>query len=355
MVLHAFKRWVNSTNLLNAVVLGLCIAALGYSKFHGILLILALAIGYWHLRNEWTLYVAIGIALALLAPYLWWQMSMDWPTFRYHFSGRFGPPDIYGLLQYIGLGALLWWPLVIFFRRLPLWGRALMMSAILSFGWGAYNGSAEVHWLLVFMWVVPAVEFPDSNRTRNVAYILVFLHALVWIPGIRDMLALNEHFRTEIREIDSKENIVFLDAYQDAAIYELATGRKSYSLAHPGIRKSQYNLQPYPFDGEEVVVYNRMGMGQPYFDGPLFTVREILYDLSRLDYKWENLSLQYDASVVPRGYYWILYTYADGIQQRRERLCPGNEIPNISFTSDTDQFLTLEKNWMPSGIWIPLP
>ena len=138
-------------------------------------------------------------------------------------------------------------------------------------------------------------------------------------------------------------------------MYELATGKESYSISHPGIRKSQYNLQPYPFDGEEVVVYNRIGMGKPYFGGPFYTVRETLYDLSNLHYEWEGWSLRFDAVEIPQGYYWILYTYVDGVEQRRERLCPGSEIPNVVFTAGTGQFLTLEKNWLPSGLWIPLP
>lgn len=282
-------------------------------------------------------------------------MEMDWVTFRYHFSGRFGSSSISSLLEYLAFGALLWWPLILFFRPLPAWAKALIISAISLFSWGAYNGSAEVHWLLVFMWVVPALELPDSKRTRNVAYLIVTLHALVWVPAVRDVLSLNDHFREDVREINSKENVVFLDAYQDAAIYELATGKESYSLSHPGIRKSQYNLQPFPYDGEEVVVYNRMGMGELYFEGPFYTVRETLYDLSGLHYEWEGWSLRFDASEIPQGYYWILYTYVNGIEQRRDRLCPGDEIPNVAFTAGTDQFLTLEKNWLPSGLWIPLP
>jgi hypothetical protein len=355
MVLHSFRKWANSRNIVNAIVLGVCIAALGYSKFHGILLIFALAVGYWHLRREWTLYLAIGIAFLLLTPYLWWQIEMDWVTFRYHFNGRFGSSSFPSLLEYLAFVALLWWPLILFFRPLPVWGKALIISAISLFGWGAYNGSAEVHWLLVFMWVIPVLELPDSKRTRNVAYLITILHALVWVPAVRDLLSLNDHFRDDVREINSKENVVFLDAYQDAAIYELATGKESYSLSHPGIRKSQYNLQPFPYDGEEVVVYNRMGMGELYFEGPFYTVRETLYDLSGLHYEWEGWSLRFDASEIPQGYYWILYTYVNGIEQRRDRLCPGDEIPNVAFTAGTDQFLTLEKNWLPSGLWIPLP
>ena len=57
-------------------------------------------------------------------------------------------------------------------------------------------------------------------------------------------------------------------------------------------------------------------------------------------------SLRFDASEVPQGYYWILYTYVDGAEQGRDRLCPGTEIPNVVFQAGTNQFLTLEKNWI---------
>ena len=355
LVLHSFKKWANSPQIINAIVLGVCIAALGYSKFHGILLVIALAVGYWNMRKEWTLYISIAVAAVLLTPYFVWQYNHQWVTFNYHFNGRFATPSIATLLEFLALAVLFWWPLVLFFRKLQLWAKVLTLFALILFGWGAYNGSAELHWLLVFMWIIPSMKFPNSKRTRALALVLFGVHTLSWIPKVRENLGLQEHFREEIGKINSDEKVIFLDAYQDAAIYELATGKESYALAHPGIRLSQYNLQPYPFDGEEVIVFNRMGMGQRYFEGPLYTVKETLYDLSKLDYQWEGWTLQFEPSDVPSGYNWILYSYRNGVEQRRERLCPGTEVPNVSYQTGVDQFLTLEMNWLPSGLWIPLP
>ena len=355
LVLHSFKKWANSPVIINAVILGVCIAALGYSKFHGILLVIALAVGYWNLRKQWTLYVSIGLAAALLLPYFIWQYNHDWVSFKYHFSGRFAVLSIFSLLEFLAFAVVLWWPLVVFFPRLHLWSKTLIIGAFLLFGWGAFQGSAEVHWLLVFMWVLPSIKLPEKSSTRAIAFLLFILHAVIWIPQVREQLGLQVHFREEISKIALDENVVFLDAYQDAALYEWATGKESYSFAHPGIRKSQYNLKRYPFDGEQVVVFNRMGMGLPYVDGPLFTVKETLYDLSGLEYQWEGWTLRFASEQVPKEYYWILYSYRDGAQQSRERLCPGSEIPNVHYRSGVEQFLTLEKNWLPSGLWIPLP
>jgi hypothetical protein len=355
LVLHSFKKWANTPQVVNAAILGVCVAVLGYSKFHGILLVIALALGYWNMRKQWTLYISIAVAAVLLIPYFLWQYNHQWVTFNYHFNGRFATPSITSLLEFLALAVLLWWPLVLFYRKLQLWAKVLILSALILFGWGAYNGSAELHWLLVFMWIIPSMKLPDSKRTRALAFVLFGVHTLTWVPQVREYLGLQEHFRAEIGKIDSDEQVIFLDAYQDAAIYELATGKESYALSHPGIRRSQYNLRPYPFDGEEVVVFNRMGMGQRYFEGPLFTVRETLYDLSDLKFEWEGWTLRFEPSDVPSGYNWILYSYRNGVEQSRERLCPGTQAPNVSYQAGVDQFLTLEKNWMPSGLWIPLP
>ena len=67
LVIHYFKIWASSSTIINAIILGITTAILGYSKFHGILLVFALAIGFWSKRKEWTLYLAIAItALALI-------------------------------------------------------------------------------------------------------------------------------------------------------------------------------------------------------------------------------------------------------------------------------------------------
>ena len=85
LVLHSFKKWVSASTIKNAVILGIMTAILAYSKFHGIFLVLALAIGFWSKRGEWTLYLAIAITAFALTPYLVWQSENNWVTFAYHF------------------------------------------------------------------------------------------------------------------------------------------------------------------------------------------------------------------------------------------------------------------------------
>ncbi len=182
LVLHSFKKWVSASTIKNAVILGIMTAILAYSKFHGILLVLALAIGFWSKRGEWTLYLAIAITAFALTPYLVWQSENNWVTFAYHFGERFHNTSIQSALAFLGITLLLWWPLFIFFNNLRLWSKSLVIMSLALFGLGAYNGSVEMHWLLVWMWVIPELSVPNSKRIRQMTYVFVCIHSLFWIP-----------------------------------------------------------------------------------------------------------------------------------------------------------------------------
>lgn len=68
--------------------LGLTMAAMAYSKYHGALVVLfALAANPRLLRRP-ALYAGGGLALLLLVPHLVWQADHDWASFAYHLSGR---------------------------------------------------------------------------------------------------------------------------------------------------------------------------------------------------------------------------------------------------------------------------
>ena len=125
-------------------------------------------------------------------------------------------------------------------------------------------------------------------------------------------------------------------------------------MVHPGIRLSQYNLRSYPFNGQEVVVYNRMGMGEKLGNSPFHFVEDTLYDLSGITYSWNSGRLKFDRDEIPLGYNWILYSFDNGQQISRNIICSGQIEPIFQRNTQASQFLTLEKNWLPSGLWIPL-
>ena len=68
--------------------MGVAMALMAYSKYHGALVVLfALAANPRQLLRP-ALYLSGAVALLLLVPHLVWQYEHDWASFAYHLSGR---------------------------------------------------------------------------------------------------------------------------------------------------------------------------------------------------------------------------------------------------------------------------
>lgn len=361
-LLWRFKKWEQEDNFINAVLLGLGIGLLGLAKYHGILLIVALATGFWSLRKRGSLYLAIFVGMLIITPHLWWQYEHEWVSFRYHLSGRFiaGKPW-YATLGLISGLLILWWPLLVVFKRLPIWSRTLAILTVSMMVWAGLRGSVEVHWSLVLLWIIPEVRLAQVNFAKflerfipPLAIALGVAHLFLVLPWVQGEFGLDEHFRKEVAEVDEQLPVVFLDSYQDAALYEFYFDRPSYSLMHPGIRLSQYNLGEYPFEGDTVAIYNRMSMGHRVEGTPFYRMERVVHDLSDLEIE-VGPQLVRAAQEVPAGYRWVVYAFSGREMIEREELGPGNrpvKLPEMQ--EGVDRFITLEKRWVPSQLWVKL-
>lgn len=186
--------------------------------------------------------------------------------------------------------------------------------------------------------------------------VLVVSHAVLWIPGVRTVLELDEHYRLELATITTSEvPTVFIDQYQDAALYSWYTNERSYVLAHPGIRLSQYSLNQPPFEGR-VRILNRLGMGQELPGTPFHRIEQELVDLQHVEVEIKDDQTISTHQDIPEGFNWIVYSYVDKIEVGRINLGSGSGSPKIPAHGEgVDQFLTLEKNWVPSQLWVKIP
>src|SRR5690606_32965972 len=79
-----YNRFVQKKNIWNAILLGIGIALLFYSKYHAVLVVLFAVASNLRLLSRPFIYVSALTALLLFAPHLWWQYEHDWVSFRYH-------------------------------------------------------------------------------------------------------------------------------------------------------------------------------------------------------------------------------------------------------------------------------
>ena len=88
LFLWCYKTFTEKNNWTSALLMGICLAALAYSKYHGALVFLFTILSNLKLLKNPKFYVACLVAVILIIPHLWWQSAHDWVSFRYHLVGR---------------------------------------------------------------------------------------------------------------------------------------------------------------------------------------------------------------------------------------------------------------------------
>src|SRR5690606_24803675 len=83
------KKFLEKSDLVNALGLGLVMALLLYSKYHGVLLIIfsLLPLSLKLIRNKYF-YISVLFGILCYSPHLWWQFENDFVSVQYHLVRR---------------------------------------------------------------------------------------------------------------------------------------------------------------------------------------------------------------------------------------------------------------------------
>ena len=81
---YVYRRFVQKINWQNALLFGLAIALLFYTKYHGLLIVFFTILSNIKLLGRWQTWLAGFFVLILYSPHLYWQWEHDWMSFRYH-------------------------------------------------------------------------------------------------------------------------------------------------------------------------------------------------------------------------------------------------------------------------------
>jgi 4-amino-4-deoxy-L-arabinose transferase-like glycosyltransferase len=85
---YFLQDYLRRQTLSNSVVLGLTIAFLLYSKYHGILLVFFTLLALPKLFKQKHFYLVALVAILFFLPHVWWQYSHQFATIKYHFIER---------------------------------------------------------------------------------------------------------------------------------------------------------------------------------------------------------------------------------------------------------------------------
>lgn len=271
---YLYQRFTIRHSWLNTLNLGFAAAALLYSKYHGVLVLLFTLLSDFRLFRNPKVYAAGLLAFLLYFPHLRWQYEHDWVSFRYHLvESNVNAYKPVFTLNYIAGEILLAGPLAGFillpaaFRYKPSnrteWAMYFTMAGTyLFFLLSSFRGKVEANWPLLAL--VPVIVLATAYlqehyswrrwlfRLLPVTVVLVLAAKLFILADILPVKKIREQYHgwekwpRQFRAETTGIPVVFNSSYQHAAQYGFHAGglQLAYSLNNYKSRRNQFDFIP---------------------------------------------------------------------------------------------------------------
>ena len=299
LFLLVYQRYLEDKSWKNALLMGLFMAMMVYSKYHAFLLLGLIVLSNLKLLKDGKFWAACLLALAILTPHILWQVNNDFPSFRYHLAGRNEAFRWSYFLEYLPNQLLIFNPFtfgaVVYvlikskktslppidsFQRTSLprndmYGklvferglRFILIGFFFFFWLMAFRGHVEPHWTIVC--VIPAVvlvyrkALVDEKLRKYTKFfilpslLLVLAFRILLLTPLADRFGYHgkEPYYKAIEQVAGDRPVVFRGSFQEPALYHYFTGKESSTLQCYYDRMTQYDL--WQFD--------KAWIGQPVF------------------------------------------------------------------------------------------
>lgn len=285
LYLYVLQRFISNQNLTHTFLLGIAMAGLVYSKYHGILVIVFTLIPLLQnfYRNK-QIYCAILLGIILYVPHIIWLFANDFTPIRYHFIERSSDEHFEWrkLFNYLGMYFLGAAPLlsyfifnsIIKFNSKDLFRKSVWCLAVFPgvfFFFSIFKDNVQPQWLLIsFVAMAIIIYWNYSERidtrheTQDTSFensktitqkpklkwiiglgfagiiLVLILRILVAVPSISPFTK-NELFAENAGKF-KPINPVF-EKYQEASVYNFFHPKETARVHRTlGNRRSQFDL-----------------------------------------------------------------------------------------------------------------
>jgi len=278
LFLLIYKRFISGPTVLLSIGLGIVMAALMYSKYHAVLVIVFVLLSNLKLVKNRYAWLAVVVALMCYTPHFLWLYEHDFVSIKYHLFER--PNQAYNfnkftLGYFVNMVAIfgLTFPFAyyILYKSKPngLFNKALIFltyGVLIFFFFSSFSKRVQTQWIIVISIPMVLIIFDyiaENEKVRKwfyglgIANILVLLYlrvGLIYEPlfpivyethGNKEWV---DRLKYDVRDIPA----VFENNYRNASMYQFYSGRKAISLNNIHYRQNQYSI-----DNSEASVQNK--------------------------------------------------------------------------------------------------
>lgn len=194
-----YKKFLLKESLLNSILLGLTMAALLYSKYHGILILLFTIISNLKILKSGKFWFAVLVGFLLFIPHIIWQLNNNLVSISYHFFERsashYKVSFTYGYLMgqvfYYGpISGIFMVIAAIKFRQSDLFDKAIIWNLWGIIGFfllSSLKGRVEVNW--TFPVIIPLLiiflRFSDDKPVFTRWFYILAIPVILMISILR--------------------------------------------------------------------------------------------------------------------------------------------------------------------------
>ncbi len=295
---YFYRQYLNGYDWKYAVLLGAIVAAMGYSKYHGIVVLVSVLLSNWRLLQQKSFYGLLAVATALYLPHLYWQYAHDFPTFRFQLFDRSTEPYrlafvgeyVLGQLAVFGplIGFVLFWAAYRFSPKNN-FERGLQYAFYGIFGFflvSSFKGRVEPNWTamglvpLAYMawhflaekpgWVkwIPRLGWPSLVLIAifRLVFVVNFIPSKIF-PLSREFHGWDQ-WAADLEAVADGRPALFFNSYQRAAKYSFYS-QDGFALNTVGYAGSQYDLmtaRQEALQGQPVALVHNIPRSQPGTD-----------------------------------------------------------------------------------------
>lgn len=268
-----YRRFTEHMSILRAVFLGLSVAFMLYSKYHGLLIVLCTLASNPTLFTRYQTYVVMAVALLTFTPHLYWQYTHGFPSIQFHlFERSANSYDIRLTIEYLAgqlalAGPFMGWLLLkaaFDYKPDAAVERALKYTLIGFYGFfllSSFRSRIEANWTVPAFVALIVLSHQYLLREASwrswlykslpitlifVLLLRIYMFPLVpranWFP--KDEFHDNKSWVKEIKDRAQGLPVVFIGSYQHASKYWFYAQTPTFSMNNIEYRRNNYNFWP---------------------------------------------------------------------------------------------------------------
>jgi hypothetical protein len=322
---YFYRKYLEHDSWGLALILGLVIACLLYSKYHAVLLIGFSLISNLKLLKRGSFWLIVVTAAILFTPHIIWQAHHDWPSLNYHLSERSADryhaefTYLYPLGQLLMAGPLVGWYL--FYRGFntkikDTFIRCLMVNSIgtpIFFLISSFRGEVQPQWTyiafapLILLILISFAQNPKLPKWFlplayiNIAVIVIARVVLICgvpIGRLKSQFGFKEWAHV-VRQKAGDNYVVFDEGFQNPSKYDYYNNTiKGFAYDSKYYRSTQFDIWPI----EDSIQHKRVYFLVPY-KYPGITTDSIDIKAGKWYGGWVNDARTYQKVIVDNGNY----------------------------------------------------